>query len=185
LQGYTTAFDLACASTLYTFGFPSKSKGPLINVFTWNVKTLRSMGYEVIFIQVDKDSSLARSSEFCQDIIQLQCILETTGGGKSKNNGKVERPNRVKGDMVRSSLATAKKIFCKHLPSDLPIQKFWCFADSHATYTHCRLYNRMRKTSPYFLVHHELPSINDLCIFGSIVTIIDPNKKQLGKLNEK
>jgi hypothetical protein len=64
LQGYTTAFDLAHASTSYTFEFPSKSKGPTINIFTWVVKTLHSMGYEEIFIQVDKDSSLARSSNF-------------------------------------------------------------------------------------------------------------------------
>jgi hypothetical protein len=185
LRGYTTAFDLACASTSYTFGFPSKTKGPPINIFTWVIKTLRSMGYEVIFIRVDEDSSLARSSEFCSQVIKLNCVLETTGGGNSENNGKVERPNRIKGDMVRSSLATAKKIFGHLLPSDLPIQKFWCFAYSHANYTLRRLYNRMRKTSPYFLVHHELPSINDLCIFGSFVTIVDPNKKQLGKLNEK
>ncbi len=42
----------------------------------------------------------------------------------------------------------------------------------------------MRKNTPYFLVHHKRPSVNDLCIFGSIVTIIDPNKSKLGKLSE-
>jgi hypothetical protein len=32
LCGYKTAFDITCASTSYTLGFPSKSKGPPIRV---------------------------------------------------------------------------------------------------------------------------------------------------------
>ncbi len=99
------------------------------------------MGYEVIFIRVYENGALARSSEFCTTVINLQCVLETTGGGNSENNGKVERPNRIKGDMVRASLATAKKIFGHLLPKDLSIQQFWCFAYAHANYTHQRLYN--------------------------------------------
>jgi hypothetical protein len=184
IRGFSSAFDVVCASTSYPLGFPSKSKGVPLVIFTWTVKTLRSMGYEVIFIRVDEDGALARSAEFCSAVIKLNCILETTGGGNSENNGKVERANRVKGDMIRSSLATAKRIFGKHLPTNMTIQSFWCFAYCHANYTHRRLYNRLRKNSPYFLVHHRRPTINDLCIFGSRITVIAPNKKQIGKLSE-
>jgi hypothetical protein len=185
LRGYTTAFDITCASTSYTLGFPSKSKGPPITIFTWVIKTLRKMGYEVLFVRVDEDGALARSSEFCSTIVKLNCILETTGGGNSENNGKVERPNRVKADMVRSSLATAKILFGKDLPKDLPIQKFWCFAYCHANYTHRRLYNRLRDASPHLLVHKELPTLKELVIFGSNVTIVAPNKNSLKKLDER
>jgi hypothetical protein len=87
LRGYTTALDIACGSTSYPFGFPTKSKTPPLILFEWFVKTIRSMGYQVIFIRVDEDKGLARSSEFCALVVKLNCVLETTGDGNKTNNG--------------------------------------------------------------------------------------------------
>ena len=183
LRGYTTALDIACGSTSYPFGFPTKSKSPPLVLFNWFVKTIRSMGYQVTFIRVDEDKGLARSSEFCALVVELNCVLETTGGGNSTNNGKVERQNRSKADMVRSALATGQILFGSDLPSDMSMESFWCFAYQHACYTHRVLYNRLRKASSYVLVHKDIPSANRLAIWGSITTAIAPNKNSLPKLS--
>ena len=183
LRGYTTALDIACGSTSYPFGFPTKSKTPPLVLFEWFVKTIRTMGYEVTFVRVDEDKGLARSSEFCALVVKLNCVLETTGGGNSTNNGKVERQNRTKADMVRSALATGQILFGSDLPSDMSIETFWCFAYQHACYTHRVLYNRLRNASTYTLVHNDVPSVNRLAIWGSLTTAIAPNKNSLPKLS--
>ena len=183
LRGYTTALDITCASTSYPFGFPTKSKSPPLDLFKWFVTTIRNMGHQVTFIRVDEDKGLARSTEFCELVVKLNCVLETTGGGNSLNNGKVERQNRSKADMVRSALATGNLLFGNDLPSDMKIEEFWCFAYQHACYTMRVLYNRMRKSSSYILVHQTIPTVNRLAIWGSYATAIDHNKNQMPKLS--
>jgi hypothetical protein len=64
------------------------------------IETLRNQGFQVNFIRVDEDRALALSSEFCQLLMDLNCVLETTSGGNSTNNGTVERGNRVNANMV-------------------------------------------------------------------------------------
>ena len=95
----------------------------------------------------------------------------------------VERGNRTRANMIRSMLATMNMIFGHHLPTDITIDKFWCFAYQHACFTQRRLYNRMRDEIPYFLVHGIRPSVNELVIPGSVMTIIDPNKNLKPKLD--
>ena len=183
IRGYTTALDIVCASTSYPFGFLTKSKSPPLTLFSWFVHTVRTMGHHVTFIRVDEDKGLAQSSELCALVVNLNCVLETTGGGNSENNGKVERQNRSKADMVRSALATGQILFGADLPSDMKIEELWCFAYQHACYTHRVLYNRMRESSTYFLVHNEIPTANRLAIWGSITTAIAHNKHTLPKLS--
>ena len=183
LHGYTTALDIVSASTSYPFRFPTKSKSPPLVLFQWFVKTICSIGYQVTFIQVDEDKGLAHSSEFCALVIQLNCVLETTGGGNNTNNEKVERKNRSKADMVRSALTTGQILFGADLPSDMSIGTFWCFEYQHACYTHQVLYNRLHKASTYVLVHKTIPTVNHLAIWGSVTTAIAPNKNTLPKLS--
>ncbi len=183
MRGYTTCLTIVCAGTSYPFTFPTKSKTSPIQLVKWFVSTMKKTGREVVFIRVDEDGALANCSQFCQTIIQLNCILETTGGYNSENNGMVERPHGTLADMMRASLLGAKHLFGDQLPSNLQIQKFWCFALQHSSYTMRRKYNRMRDTTPYFLVHGKRPSIDHLAIFGSRVTIVNPKKERMKKLS--
>ena len=147
--------------------------------------TVRKMGYKCLYVRVDEDKSLARSSEFAALLIKLNCVMQTTGGHNSENNGKVERPHRTLGDMVRSSLATANILFGDKLPDSLRIENFWCFALQMASFTLRRMYNKNRKQTPYEIVHGMKPRLIDLATFGSHVTVIAPNKSQIPKLSER
>ena len=183
IRGFTSALDITCGATSYTLGFPGKAKTPPIDTVRWVINTIRTMGYTVLFIRVDEDSSLANSSEFCTLIQSLNCLLETTGGGNSTNNGMVESGNRPKANMVRSILSTMNIIFGQHLEPPLKIEQFWCFAYQHTCFIQRRLYNRLRKDIPYVLVHGKRPSILECIIPGSILTIVDPNKNLKKKLD--
>ena len=183
IRGFTTALDITCGSTSYPFGFPCRAKTPPLEIVRWVISTIRTMGYTVLFIRVDEDSSLANSSEFCTLVQDMNCLLETTGGGNSTNNGMVESGNRSRGNMVRSILSTMNVIFGHELPSDIKMEAFWCFAYQHACFIQRRLFNRLRNESPYFLVHNSRASILECIIPGSIMTIIDPNKNLKQKLD--
>lgn len=185
LRGFTTALTIVCAHSSYPFAFPLKSKTPPLDVVKWFIMTVRKMGYKALFIRVDEDKALAGSSEFNKLLIEMNCILQTTGGGNSENNGKVERSHRTLADMVRSSLGTAKIIFGSKLPKKLKITMFWCFALQNACEKLRRLYNKNRGNTPYFMVHNVKPKLSDLAIFGSFVTIVNPNKAKMPKLNER
>ncbi len=183
LRGYTTCLTIVCAATSYPFTFPTKSKTSPLRLVKWFINAIRGTGREVVFIRVDEDGALANCSHFCELIIQLNCILETTGGYNSENNGMVEQPHGTLADMMRASLLNAKHLFGDQLPQNLKIQQFWCFALQHCSYTLRRKYNRMRDNTPYFLVHGKRPSIKQLAIFGSRVTIMNPKKEKMKKLS--
>ena len=185
IRGFTSGLDVTCASTSYPFSFPTKSKAPPVDILQWVLKCLRNLGYEINFIRVDEGGELARSSIFTKFVCTNHCILETTGGGNSCNNGVVERGNRTKADMVRSQLSTMNILMKNDLPEGMNIEKFWCFAYTHSSFVLRRTYNRMRGDIPYFLVHGERPSAQELIPLGAIMTIIDPHKSLLPKLSRK
>jgi hypothetical protein len=70
-------------------------------------------------------------------------------------------------------------------PSDMDFTELWCFALQHAIFVQRRLYNRLRKDIPYFLVWKRRPSVLDVIPFGSWMTVIDPQKHLLKKLDPK
>ena len=82
------------------------------------------MGYVVNFIRVDKGGELANSSSFAEFVFKQDCILESTGAGNSTNNGKVERPNRTKADMIRAGLSSLHILIKDDLPEDVSIESF-------------------------------------------------------------
>jgi hypothetical protein len=185
IRGFTSSLDVRCASTSYPFSFPTKNKNAPLEAVRYLITTLRSQGFQVNFIRVDEDRALANSSEFCQLIVDLHCVLETTAGGHSENNGKVERGNRTNANMVRSALTTLKCILVSRKVSiSIDLTKLWCFALQHSVYIQRRMYNRMRKDIPYFLVFGKRPSAKDLVVFGSLVTVVNPSKHLLPKLSE-
>jgi hypothetical protein len=184
IRGFTSSLDIRCGSTSFPFAFPSKGKNPPLDVLRFTINTLRSQGFQINFIRVDEDRSLALSSEFCELILELRCVLETTSGGNSTNNGVVERGNRVNGNMIRTALTTLKSLIpSDQLPNDFKIEELWCFALQHSVFVQRRMYNRLRKDIPYFLVWKKRPSARDLVIFGSFITVINPQKHLLPKLD--
>jgi hypothetical protein len=182
IRGFTSALDVTCGSTSYPIGFPTKSKSPPLEIVRWVISTLRSMGFEVTFIRVDEGGELARSAEFCSLIVSLSCLLQTTAGGNSSNNGRVERSNRTKANMIRSQLTTMKMIMKKKVSSDFNFERYWCFAYQHGNFILRRTYNRMRDEIPYFLVHGSRPSVLEMVPMGSIMTIIAQDKQLHPKL---
>lgn len=183
LRGYSAALTVVCTSTSYIFTYPTKSKSTPLQLIRWLITTFRSCGHNPTFVRVDEDSALAECSHFCALLVELGCILETTGGYNSTNNGKVERSHLTLKNMVRASLYNAQLLFGDSLPPNLPIQKFWCFALQHAAYTLRRMYNRMRDNTPYFLVHGDRPSVNELAIFGARVVLVNPKSQKMQKLS--
>jgi hypothetical protein len=184
IRGFTSSLDIRCGSTSFPFAFPSKGKNPPLDVIRFTINTLRSQGFQVNFIRVDEDRALALSSEFCELILELGCVLETTSGGNSTNNGVVERGNRVNGNMIRTALTTLKSLIpSNQLPNDFKVEELWCFALQHSVFVQRRMYNRLRKDIPYFLVWKKRPSARDLVIFGSFMTIVNPQKHLLPKLD--
>jgi hypothetical protein len=118
--------------------------------------------------------------------MDLNCILETTAGGNSENNGEVECSNRTNANMVRSALTTMKSIIILNGSNlQIEIEELWCFALQHCVFIQRRLYNQMRKDIPYFLVYGIRPTAKELVLFGSIVTLINPSKNLLPKLSNE
>ena len=185
IRGFTTALDVACASTSYPFGFPTKSKSPPIEILRWLIGTLRSMGYVVNFIRVDEGGELANSSSFAEFIFKSDCIMESTGAGNSTNNGKVERQNRTKADMIRAGLSSLHVMIKEDLPDDISIESFWCLAYCHANFIKRRLFHRLRKDTPHFLVSKKKPSARELVPLGSYMMVVHPNKNLLPKLSHQ
>ena len=181
IRGFTSALDVTCASTSYPFGFPTESKSPPIEILRWLIGTLRSMGHVVNLIRVDEGGELANSSSFAEFVFKSDCVLESTGAGNSTNNGKVERQNRTKADMIRSGLSTLQLLIGDDLPDDLPVEKFWCLTYQHANFIKRRLFHRLRKSTPHFLVSQKKPSARELVPIGSYMTVVHPNKNVLPK----
>lgn len=182
IRGFVSALAIVCASTSYPFNFPTKCRAPPLDIFKYLIRTIRSMGFQVVFIKVDEDGSLAQSSEFCKGIMEENCVLQTTGGGNSTSNGQVERANLFDAEMIRPGLATMKILMGHLLPEDMQIEMFWCFVLQLSTMTRRRLYNRMRGDSPYFLVHGKRPSAREFIVPGSLMTVVAPDKDKLPKL---
>ena len=149
IRGFTSGLNITCGSTSYTICFPCKSRNPPLRIVKYVITLLRNMGYTVIFVRVDEDGALAKSSEFCRLIRDdLFCLLETTGGGNSTNNGVSERSNYTRADMMRSQLTLMYLLFGKHLPQNIDMNMFWCFAYLNAAFVQRRLYCRTHDDVP-------------------------------------
>ena len=185
IRGFSAGLNITCAATSYTMCFPTPSRSPPVILVKYIVSVLRNMGYKVIFIRVDEDGALAQSTEFCRMIQHdIKCLLETTGGGNSNNNGISERSNFTRADMMRSLLTTMHLLFGRYLPDGITINMFWCFAYCYSGHVMRRLYNRSQNDIPYYVVHKQRPSLRECVIPGSIMTIVSHKKNKLKKLDE-
>ena len=77
-----------CYADSYPFGFPSKGKRPPLDILKLLVTTFINQDKKVVFVQVDEDVELARSSEFMMTCHNMNIVVQTTGGDVSSLNGK-------------------------------------------------------------------------------------------------
>ena len=83
----------------------------------------------------------------------------------------VERANQFDANVVRPALSTMNILMGHKLPSDMKIEEFWCCALQMGTMVHRRVYNRMR-------------TIQEFVPCGSLITVVDPSKDKLPKLDQ-
>jgi hypothetical protein len=178
IRGFVATFDAVCCSTSYNFSFPTRSKAPPLEIVRWLISTIRNMGFQVVFIRVDEDRALARSAEFCSLIVDLNCVLETTGGYNSENNGKVESQNYASAQSIRPALATSAIMIGHLLPNDMTIDQFWCFAHQYWSSLRRRTVNTSIGMTPYEAVHGSKPSFSHCFILGSLMTIVNASRSK-------
>jgi hypothetical protein len=143
IQGFTSSLDICCSFSSFPFEFPSKGKNSPLDVMQFTINMLCTQGFLVNFIHVDEDWALVLSSEFCELILELCYVLETSSGGNSTNNGVVvERGNCVNGNMIRTALTTLKSLIpVNQLPNDFKIEQLWCCGLQHSVFIQYHMYN--------------------------------------------
>ena len=104
VQGYTAYLSVTCYITGYSFVFPTRSKRSPLDIMRWLLETLKRQGYTVIIIRFDEGGELARSTEVCALLVDLNIVMESTGRYSSDLLGKDERQHRTIGEMVRTML---------------------------------------------------------------------------------
>ena len=104
IRGFTSIFVDICSASSYPFLFPSRSKRPPLDILKFIVTKLKNQDKKVAFIQVDEDVELARFSEFINTCLNMNIIVETTGGDASYLNGKSECPNKKFSNITRAIL---------------------------------------------------------------------------------
>ena len=171
IRGYTAYLSVTCFVTGYSFVFPTRSKRPPLDIIRWLIETLKRQGYIVIIVRFDEGGELARSTEVCALLAELNIVMESTGGYSSDLLGKDERQHRTIGEMVRSML------YISNMTPD-----FWCYAIMYSVYIKRRWCNYPEHITPYEKWFGKKPTFHDIHIFGCPITIVpDEPKKENGQ----
>ena len=120
---------------------------------------MKQTGRQVLNIRTYLGGELARSSEFCNLLVEeYKSGLQTTGGYSSWLNGNAERD-------IRTLENTARKIRGDaNLPSNL-----WYFSYEHATDIYEAMIHLATQESPDFLWYGIRRSIHDFRVWGCII----------------
>lgn len=137
------------------WSFPTASKRIPLKILDYFFNMLDKEGISVLGVQVDEDGALANNSEFSDFLIDHSVTSESTGGYASFLNGKIERPHRTIGQMVRAMLLNSG------LPSNL-----WCYAAETAADIYRYTYHSALKMTPYEAWYGVKPHINNLRVWG-------------------
>ena len=123
IRQFTCALVVVDAKVRKMWTFCTPGKRPPLATIRYLLEQLKQMGQRVINVRTDLGGELARSSEFCNLLVEeFQCGLQTTAGYSSWLNGKAERH-------IRTLENTARKI---RGDANLP-GKLWCYSYEHAT----------------------------------------------------
>ena len=131
----------------YSFGFPSRSKHPPLDILKLLINTLSNQYKKVSFIQVYKDGSLEISSVFMITCHNMNIIVQTKFGDASSLCVKVEIPNNTLYNITRDILLNS--IHNKYI---------LCFSNQCAIWIFLQTDNILRGDGPYFLFHGSIPS---------------------------
>ena len=157
----------------YPFGFPSRSKRPLLDILKFLVTTLRNNDKKVAFIRVDEDRELARTSEPIKTCHNMNIIVQTTGGDTSSLNGKSESHNKA-----LSNIKIAIVLNSSHK------KESWYLAYQYAIWLSRQTGNRLCGDVHYLLCHGTRTSYKHIKIWVVRVYIIsgrDTRKKLDGR----
>jgi hypothetical protein len=116
LRGHNSAFTCVDHTSRYPFAFPTCAKRPPIVIMQFFVGCLRNMGFNPTVFKMDEGGELCKSTEFCKALIDMNLIIQSTGGDNKTSNGRVEVFHRTLHQMNRSTLATLETL----LPAPLP-----------------------------------------------------------------
>jgi deoxyuridine 5'-triphosphate nucleotidohydrolase len=152
-------------STRYTWIFLTDSKVPPIDAARSVLKKFKSKNPHRT-VRVDQGGELGKSGEFKAMISEEEYSLELTGSDASAQNGMVENPNKIFGQMMRCMLFSA----------DLG-SEYWSWALLHAIYIKNRLPHYSTGMTPYEKFTGTKPDMTNLRIFGSKVYARNPGKR--------
>jgi len=148
--------------------FPTATKRVPLRILDYFFNMLTKEGITILAVRVDEDGALANNSEFSDFLVDRSISLESTGGYASFLNGKVERPHRTIGQMVRAMLLNSG------LPSTL-----WCYAAETAADIYRYTFHSALNKTPYEAWYGVKPHINNLRVWGCHVYVRIPNPKKL------
>ena len=179
LRGHNCAYTIVCKGSRYPFAFPCCAKRPPISIMKFFVGCLRNLGFKPAVFKMDEGGELAKSTEFCKCLAELNLILHPTGGDNKTSNGLVERFHQTIHQMNRSTLATLKSFLPTKLPDGITIQSFWDLCLGYMVQVKRVLINRTLGESPYFIVFKRRPSYRDYPVFGSPCEIVESQPDKL------
>ena len=156
IRKFTCSLIIVDAKVRKMWTFNTQGKRPLIDTVRFFLTQLKQIGRQVHNIRTDQGGELARSSEFCNLLVEeFQCGLQTTTGYSSWLNCKVERH-------IRTLENTARKI---RADANLP-PSLWCFSYEHATDIYGAMLHSAIKESPDYLWYGVRRSIHDFRVWG-------------------
>ena len=172
LRGHNSAFTCVDHTSRYPFAFPTCAKRPPIATIQFFVGCLRNMGFKPVVFKMDEGGELCKSTEFCQALINMNLIIQSTGGDNKTSNGRVEVFHRTLHQMNRSTLATMESFLPDPLPKGITLQSFWDLSLGYVVQLKRILYHSSLDDSPYFTVFKRRPSYRDYHLFGSPCEIV-------------
>jgi hypothetical protein len=130
------------------------------------------MGFTPTVFKMDEGGELCKSTEFCKALIEMNLIIQSTGGDNKTSNGRVEVFHRTLHQMNRSTLATLESLLPATLPKGITLQSFWDLSLGYVVQLKRILYHSSLGDSPYFTVFKRRPSYKDYHLFGSPCEIV-------------
>ena len=107
IRGYVAYFSVTCQATGFGFVFCVPNKRPPLSLISWISETMKRQGRPISFVRFDEGGELACSQQVCQLLIDLNIVMQTTGGYSSSLLGKDERQHRTLAEMITSMLYSA------------------------------------------------------------------------------
>ena len=156
-RGFKSVFSLLCETTRCLFVLSTQHNRSPLDLFTWIYHAVHYLGYKILCLRVDESREIARNTEFNLKCIELNVIVQSTVGGASWLNRKVERSHRTLFNGIRVLLANASSME----------GYFWCFAAQCFCHILHRVVHTRMKATLCFLVYKRKSHFSNFRIFDS------------------